>query len=116
LWDDDLKAAPRTIEYKTNRLVIVETTDHSWHSVGPIVGPMPRVNFTTYFYAPHTEISPSRLTHFAPWPGARRTLRDLVIEPEFQLRSLAAHLLGKRRLKANKHVYSQQTTSSSGSA
>jgi hypothetical protein len=91
----------------------VETTDHSWHSVGRVAGPMPRINFTTYFYAAPTEVSPVRLTHFADWPGKPMGLRGLLIEPEFQLRTFAARVLKGRRLKANKHVY-QRSTNNAG--
>ena len=37
LWDDDRSEPPRTVEYKPNRLVIMETTEHSWHAVQPVL-------------------------------------------------------------------------------
>lgn len=103
LWDDDRRAPPRAIEYRGNRLVVMETTDHSWHSIRPVVGPMPRVNVTSYYYAPATERSPLRLTHFASWPEHR--MRGVLFDGEFRLRSFAARMLDGKRLRANRHVY-----------
>jgi hypothetical protein len=103
LWDDDRSEPPRTVEYKPNRLVIMETTEHSWHAVQPVLGPLPRVNVTTYYYAPKTEISPLRLTRYAPWP-AHRLLRPY-FDAEFHMRSMTARLLGKKHLVPNRHIY-----------
>ncbi|MGE5145545.1 MAG: 2OG-Fe(II) oxygenase [Candidatus Eiseniibacteriota bacterium] len=102
LWGDDRRGAPRAIEYRGNRLVIMETTDLSWHSVQPIVGPMPRVNAIAYFYAPSAEQRAVRLTRFAAWPGQR--LKELLFDAEFHLRTLVARLAG-RRLRFNRHLY-----------
>jgi len=102
LWGDDRRAQPRSIDFCGNRLVIMETTDRSWHSVTPILGPLPRVNAISYFYAPSPDPHPLRLTRFAPWPGHR--VQELLFSAEFHLRSLAARLAG-RRLRFNRHLY-----------
>jgi Rps23 Pro-64 3,4-dihydroxylase Tpa1-like proline 4-hydroxylase len=102
LWNDDRKAAPRRFEYRPNRLVIMETTNQSWHSITPIVGPMPRSSVTTYYYAPAVVMSRPRLTKFGAWP--RQPARELLFKSEFALRSVAAKIL-PRRLVPNKHVY-----------
>jgi len=102
LWDDDLKSPPRKIGHKSNRLVIMETTEHSWHAVRPITGPQPRINITTYYYDPKTEIVPARLTRFAPWPGQR--MRGLYFDADFHMRSLATRVLGGARPLPNGHI------------
>jgi hypothetical protein len=102
LWNDDRAAAPRRFEYQTNRLVIMETTDQSWHSITPIVGPMPRSSVTSYYYAPSSVVSAPRLTKFGAWP--HQPGRELLFNSEFILRSIAAKVL-PRSLVPNKHVY-----------
>jgi hypothetical protein len=102
LWGSDRRRPPQAIDFRGNRLVIMETTDRSWHSVGPILGPLPRVNAISYFYAPETERHPLRLTRFAPWPG--HGAQELLFSAEFHLRSLAARLAG-RWLRHNPHRY-----------
>lgn len=102
LWDNDRKAPPREIAHKSNRLVIMETTEHSWHAVRPITGPQPRINITTYYYAPKAEIALPRLTRFAPWPG--QTMRGLYFDADFHIRSLASRVLGGARPLPNGHI------------
>jgi hypothetical protein len=102
LWNDDRNSPPRRFEYQTNRLMIMETTDQSWHSITPIVGPMPRSSVTTYYYAPAHVVSTPRLTRFGAWP--HQPTRELLFGSEFYLRSVAAKIL-PRSLVPNKHVY-----------
>lgn len=102
LWGDNRRTPPQAVDFRGNRLVIMETTDQSWHSVQPVLGPMPRINAISYFYAPSTEQRPLRLTRFAPWPHHR--VQELLFSAEFHLRSLAARLAG-RRLRFNRHLY-----------
>lgn len=101
LWDALGGRAGRPIDFKPNRLVIMETTDESWHSIRPVAGPMPRASLTTYFYAPETEKAPLRLTRFASWPG--RPVRGMLFSAEFHMRSLAARVIRVR--PANRHAY-----------
>jgi hypothetical protein len=102
LWDRPGRPPARAIPYRSNRLVIMETTDRSWHSIRPIVGPRPRISLTSYFYAPATEKSRLRLTRFTAWPG--QPVNRLLFSGEFHLRSVAARLIG-RRLVGNRHAY-----------
>jgi hypothetical protein len=101
LWQDGRKGPLEPVSYRSNRLVVMETTDASWHAVTPITGPMPRINVTTYFYAPAAVHHPVRLTRFAAWPG--HALRQAMFDGEFALRSVA-NLAGARRFLPNRHV------------
>jgi hypothetical protein len=103
VWDAALRRPHRVVPYRRNRLVLLETTEHSWHAIRPVRGPLPRLNLTTYFYAPQEAAWPIRLTRFQPWPG--HPLRRLLFNGEFRLRSTAARLLGGTRRLANPHVY-----------
>jgi hypothetical protein len=106
LWDQLHGASGRVIEFRPNRLVIMETTSRSWHSIRPIGGPIPRASLTTYFYAPTTEKAPLRLTRFASWPG--QPVRRMLFTGEFHMRSLTARLTGIRT--ANRHSYRPVTS------
>jgi hypothetical protein len=108
LWRLDGKTSQSSIEYKPNRLVILETTDHSWHSIQSILGPMPRASVTSYFYGPESERSPVRLTRFTSWPGD--PLRGMLFDAQFHLRSIAARFI--RRSVGNRHVYRPEATPS----
>jgi hypothetical protein len=102
LWDPDIRSPVGQIPFRGNRLVIIENTDRSWHSVTPIAGSMPRISLTTNLYSPLSEPSPVRLTHFVPPPG--RAVDKVTFAAEYHLRSLVARVLG-RRMRWNAHVY-----------
>jgi hypothetical protein len=112
LWDRKRGGTARPIAFRPNRLVIMETTERSWHSIRSVVGPVPRVSLTTYFYAPAAEKAPLRLTRFTSWPG--HPLRGLLFDSEFHARGLAAKLIG-RRVGRNRHAYRPATPPATGS-
>jgi len=102
LWPLTTRGAPETVPFRPNRLVIMETGEHSWHSVQPIIGPVPRNSLTTYFYAPASEHAPLRVTRFTGWPG--EPIRSLWFSGRFHLRNAAARAVG-RCLVRNRHAY-----------
>ncbi len=53
LWDHGVKHAPRSIEPKFNRLVVMVTNQSSWHSVSKIVTNTARTCVSNYYYSPH---------------------------------------------------------------
>jgi hypothetical protein len=101
LWTRRRGGKSRMVPFSSNRLVIMEASERSWHSVGLITGPLPRDSLTTYFYAPATEKAPVRLTRFTSWPN--RPMQALLFESEFRLRNLAARFIG-RKLVGNAHM------------
>lgn len=50
LWDDRVKT-PLKICSKFNRLVVMETTKHSWHSVDPVKSNIMRCCISNYFFS-----------------------------------------------------------------
>lgn len=60
LWDDDCKV-PKTLTCKFNRLVVMETNRHSWHSVSPVQVDAPRCCVSNYFFS---TISPDETDYF----------------------------------------------------
>lgn len=107
LWSRRRGGTSQPVAFRSNRLVILETTEASWHSIRPIVGPHPRVSLTTYYYAPAAVKTPLRLTRFTGWPG--EPLRAAMFSTEFHLRNAAARVVG-RRLTGNRHAYRARVT------
>jgi Rps23 Pro-64 3,4-dihydroxylase Tpa1-like proline 4-hydroxylase len=60
LWDEKVKT-PKIIVSKFNRLVVMETTDKSWHSVSPVIVEDPRCCVSNYYFS---EISPNGSEYF----------------------------------------------------
>jgi Rps23 Pro-64 3,4-dihydroxylase Tpa1-like proline 4-hydroxylase len=60
LWDQPVRKNV-TIHSKFNRLVLMETTPSSWHSVSPIVVPKLRCCVSNYYFSP---ISPTGESYF----------------------------------------------------
>jgi len=106
VWDDPRGPAPRELEYRFNRLVLMETTDRSWHSVAPIVGDRNRTNITCYYYQKRSRPEPVRVTRFRAWP--KKPVDSLVFGLDFALRSMASRFVG-RRLARNAHVYDEKS-------
>ena len=102
VWQDLASARVEHIEYRPNRLVLLETSEKSWHSIDSVLGPYPRANLTTYLYDPAVSDQPPRLTRFKAWP--REPLHELALNAQFQARSLAARL-GLQRFRRNPHIY-----------
>lgn len=70
LWNAD-KSVPKTIVAATNRLVVMETNQSSWHSVSPVRVDRPRCCVSNYYFS---EISPDgndyfHVTSFTGRPG-----------------------------------------------
>ena len=50
LWDE-ARSTPKTVAALTNRLVVMETTRTSWHSVSPLVVEEPRCCVSNYYFS-----------------------------------------------------------------
>jgi hypothetical protein len=49
-WDDTVRNC-RVVPSKFNRLVIMETARHTWHSVAPLVGNISRYCVSNYYFS-----------------------------------------------------------------
>jgi Rps23 Pro-64 3,4-dihydroxylase Tpa1-like proline 4-hydroxylase len=72
LWDEQ-RAVQKTLISKANRLVVMETTKTSWHSVSPVVVNRPRCCISNYYFS---KISPDEsdyyhVTSFSGRPGQK---------------------------------------------
>jgi Rps23 Pro-64 3,4-dihydroxylase Tpa1-like proline 4-hydroxylase len=87
LWDQGVSHPPRAIASRCNRLVLMETTPRSWHSVSPIRGDGRRTCVSNYFFRqrPVTGGDYFHATSFRGRPG--QPLRDLLLRVDNRLRT-----------------------------
>ena len=60
LWDD-ARTIPKTVVARANRLIVMETTKRSWHSVSPLQADGPRCCVSNYYFS---KISPDGDEYF----------------------------------------------------
>jgi Rps23 Pro-64 3,4-dihydroxylase Tpa1-like proline 4-hydroxylase len=92
LWDE-ARSTPRTVAALTNRLVVMETTKTSWHSVSPLTADVPRCCVSNYYFS---KISPdaSEYFHVTSFSGRpEETFKRAVGIADNALRNLVAKTL-----------------------
>jgi Rps23 Pro-64 3,4-dihydroxylase Tpa1-like proline 4-hydroxylase len=85
LWDESVRQSV-TIHSKFNRLVLMETTPTSWHSVSPVMVPRARCCVSNYYFSP---VSPTGADYF--------NVTSFSARPEQPLRRLIAWADNKAR-------------------
>jgi Rps23 Pro-64 3,4-dihydroxylase Tpa1-like proline 4-hydroxylase len=104
LWDEK-RVAPKTLVSRANRLVVMETSKTSWHSVSPVVAEKPRCCISNYYFS---AISPDEnnyyhVTSFSGRPGQR--VKKALAVVDNALRNVISKSLkittGKRRKTLN---------------
>jgi len=104
LWDDGPSGAPRTIPSLFNRLVVMATDRHSWHSVSEVRAPGPRCCVSNYYFSRQ---SPETTDYFHATsfrPEHARGLSDLAMRADNALRTAVLKLTGNRLFR-NPHVF-----------
>lgn len=104
LWDYGPDGEPRTIASLCNRLVLMATDKHSWHSVNEVRKDGVRACVSNYYFS---KVSPEEqdyfhATSFRQEHGAG--LSDLVMQADNALRTAILKLTGDKLYK-NPHVY-----------
>ncbi|GAA3271520.1 2OG-Fe(II) oxygenase [Sphingomonas yabuuchiae] len=96
LWDDRVRT-PETIHSRFNRLVVMETNRHSWHSVSPIIADVQRQCVSNYYFSPASPEPTDyyHVTSFTGRPGQH--VRRAAGAVDNRARQLARHL-GARRV------------------
>ena len=61
LWDQGVKQPPRVIVSRFNRLAVMMTGKHSWHSVNKVLAARPRTCVSNYYFSAH---SPEKEDYF----------------------------------------------------
>lgn len=99
LWDDKVRQ-PVKICSRFNRLVVMETTKTSWHSVDPVVSDLKRCCVSNYFFSTNSPTGPDyyHVTRFLGRP--EQPFRRLWGRMDNALRQTVARLTGYSRGKA----------------
>ncbi|WP_409678613.1 MULTISPECIES: 2OG-Fe(II) oxygenase [Flavobacterium] len=104
LWPNGLSQQPVTIHSKFNRLAIMETHNHSLHSVSPVVFEGYRRCVSNYYFSekPLLAADTFHVTSFRGRPENKLT--DLVLQADTFLR-MCIRKVFKKGIKENPHVY-----------
>jgi len=105
LWDDGLRAAPRVINYKFNRLVCMATHRESWHSVQAVTAEHNRCCVSNYYFSPTPIGTSEAYFHVTSFRGRpTQPIRDIVVRADAALRQVVRKILPPDFIK-NPHVY-----------
>jgi Rps23 Pro-64 3,4-dihydroxylase Tpa1-like proline 4-hydroxylase len=104
LWDGGLKAAPRVIHSRFNRLVCMATHRKSWHSVQPITVPEQRRCVSNYYFSP-APLESEHYFHVTSFRGRpEQPIRNLVLAGDALLRQSLRKVF-RHGVRENPHVY-----------
>lgn len=107
VWDKGLSGAPREFPCLFNRLVVMATNTHSWHSVNEITADKRRCCVSNYYFS---RVSPEQAdyfhaTSFRGRPG--QFLGDLIMRGDAALRTAILKATGTKLYK-NPHRYDRK--------
>ena len=104
LWDEGPKGKPREIPSRFNRLVVMQTDRHSWHSVNPVRADGRRCCISNYTFSPYPtdDAEYFHVTSFRGRPD--QFLRDLALRADARLRMEIRKLFTKGLFKTG-HEY-----------
>ncbi|HET9628136.1 MAG TPA: 2OG-Fe(II) oxygenase, partial [Novosphingobium sp.] len=104
LWDEGPSGAPRTIPSLFNRLVVMATDRHSWHSVSEVREPGPRCCVSNYYFSRQSPEADDYFHATSFRPEHARGLSDLAMRADNALRTTILKLTGNK-LFQNPHVF-----------
>lgn len=104
LWPEGPRQKQVTIHSKFNRLAVMETHHHAWHSVSPITHTASRCCVSNYYFGP-TPMHPEQAFHVTSFRGRpEQPVRDIVLQADIAARS-AVRALFPQGVVENKHKY-----------
>lgn len=104
VWPDGTKAKPTTIVSRFNRLAVMVTNQHSWHSVSKNVSDEIRCCISNYYFSAHP-VGDDDYFHPTSFRGRpEEPLKDVVLKGDAAARSMVRKLFPKG-MRAAKHVY-----------
>lgn len=93
LWPHGMGAEPIRIPARPDRLVVMETHQHAWHSVRPVEGPEPRLCLSNYYFG-DTPMSADQCFHVTTFRGRPgQPVRDLASRADGLLRGAIRRLV-----------------------
>lgn len=104
LWPEGVDGRQITVESRFNRLAIMITNRHSWHSVSPVIADQMRCCVSNYYFS---EIPADRQEYFhvTSFRGRpEQPLRDLVLRADANLR-MAVRKVFPQGVVETKHYY-----------
>lgn len=112
VWPESLKGKPITIGANFNRLVVMGTDNHSWHSVSPVTVNKRRNCVSNYYFsnAPLTATDSFHVTLFRAWPHQK--LSNVALKVDGVLRMAIRKVFPKGIVK-NPHVYKKKPSKES---
>jgi hypothetical protein len=107
VWPEGLKEKPITIGANFNRLVVMGTDNHSWHSVSPVAVDKRRNCVSNYYFSdkPLSASDSFHVTLFRGWP--KQKWDDLVLRIDGFIRMQIRKIFPKGVVK-NPHVYNKK--------
>ena len=108
LWDEGPTGAPRTIPSSFNRLALMATDKHSWHSVNEVAVEGVRCCVSNYYFSRKAPAEQDyfHATSFRAEFG--RGVSDLAMQADNALRTAVLKLTGDK-LYRNPHVYKRDS-------
>ncbi|MDB9873852.1 2OG-Fe(II) oxygenase [Flavobacteriaceae bacterium] len=104
LWPEGLKQDQTTLFSRFNRLVVMATHDHSWHSVSPVVADASR-NCVSNYYFSNMPLSNTDKFHVTTFRGRpHQKMRNQILKFDSFLR-MSLRKLFKKGVVENPHVY-----------
>jgi Rps23 Pro-64 3,4-dihydroxylase Tpa1-like proline 4-hydroxylase len=107
VWPQGPEGAPTTIVSRFNRLVVMVTNQHSWHSVSAIKAAAPRCCVSNYYFSPHPAGSADYFhpTSFRGRP--EQPVRDALLKVDASARAALRQLFPKGVQKPT-HLYDKK--------
>ncbi len=104
LWDEGPQSPPRTITSRSNRLVVMNTSQRSYHSVSPVTTDNNRCCVSNYYFSPVPPESRDyfHVTSFRGRPEQR--WRDWVLQGDSRLRN-SLRVLFRKGIRPIWHMY-----------
>ncbi|TDV14415.1 2OG-Fe(II) oxygenase [Paraburkholderia caballeronis] len=104
VWPDGTKAEPATIVSRFNRLAVMVTNQHSWHSVSKNVSGEARCCVSNYYFSDHPAGDDDYFhpTSFRGRP--EQPVRDVVLQADAAARAVVRRVFPKG-MKVTTHVY-----------
>ena len=104
LWPEGVDGKQTTIESRFNRLAIMVTNRHSWHSVSPVQTDQMRCCLSNYYFSeiPSDDEAYFHVTSFRGRP--EQPLRDLVLRADANLRMAVRKVFPKGAVETE-HYY-----------
>lgn len=107
LWDEGPKGTQREFVSKFNRLVLMATGEHSWHSVNQVRVDRSRCCISNYYFSPRP-IEGREYFHVTSFRGRpEQPVRDVVLAGDIALRQSIRKVF-KRGIVENPHVYKKE--------